>query len=121
MATEYAKTRVQFGQTIGHFQGLKHQLADMALEAEPTVGLYWYAAHCFDHDREQSSLQASLAKAHITDIYAQVSRKAVEAHGGIGYTWEYGIHVWLKRATFDRAFLGRPESHRARVADLAGW
>jgi alkylation response protein AidB-like acyl-CoA dehydrogenase len=45
----------------------------------------------------------------------------IEAHGGIGYTWEFGVHVWLKRALFDQAYLGMPRVHRARVADLVGW
>jgi alkylation response protein AidB-like acyl-CoA dehydrogenase len=45
----------------------------------------------------------------------------IEAHGGIGYTWEFGLHVWLKRALFDQAYLGMPQAHRVRIAEFAGW
>jgi alkylation response protein AidB-like acyl-CoA dehydrogenase len=118
---QYAKTREQFGVTIGHFQALKHQLADMAIEVEPSRGLYWYAAHAADHLPDERARSAALAKAHVTDLYMQVARDAVEAHGGIGFTWECDVQIWFKRAMFDRAFLGQPALHRERAARLAGW
>ena len=121
MCTEYAKTREQFGVTIGHFQALKHQLANMAVEIEPARGLYWYAAHAMDHATDESERTAAVAKAHITDRYMQIARDAVEAHGGIGFTWECDVQIWFKRAMFDRAFLGTPSAHRERAAQLAGW
>jgi alkylation response protein AidB-like acyl-CoA dehydrogenase len=121
MSVEYAKTREQFGVTIGHFQALKHQLANMAVEVEPSRGLYWYAAHAFDHIPGEAVRAAALAKAHITDRAMQVARDAVEAHGGIGFTWECDVQLWFKRAMFDRAFLGTPAVHRERAAQLAGW
>lgn len=121
MAVDYAKEREQFGRKIGSFQGLKHQLADMAITVEPAVGLYWYAAHCWDTEPEKAPLQAALAKSLICENYARATRRMIEAHGGIGYTWEYGAHVWLKRALFDQAFLGSPRALRERAADLAGW
>lgn len=121
LSVAYSKERVQFGQPIGAFQAVKHQLADMALAIEPAIGLYWYSAHLFDTDPSAVPLAAALAKAHICEIYPKVARRMIEAHGGIGYTWEFGAHVWLKRALFDQAYLGMPHVHRARVADLAGW
>ncbi len=121
MAVEYAKTREQFGVTIGHFQALKHQLANMATEIEPARGLYWYAAHAFDHLPDEAERSAALAKAHLTDRFMQIGRDTVEAHGGIGFTWESDVQIWFKRAMFDRAFLGTPALHRARAAALADW
>jgi alkylation response protein AidB-like acyl-CoA dehydrogenase len=121
MSVEYAKTREQFGVTIGHFQALKHQLANMALEVEPGRALHWYAAHAFDHAPEDASRAAALAKAHLTERFLAVARDAVEAHGGIGYTWECDVQIWFKRAIFDRTFLGAPAVHRERAAALAGW
>jgi alkylation response protein AidB-like acyl-CoA dehydrogenase len=121
MSVEYAKTRRQFGVVIGQFQALKHQLANMALDVEPSRALYWYAAHAFDHVPEDAVRVAAIAKAHITDAYMQVARDSVEAHGGIGFTWECDVQMWFKRAMFDRAFLGSPARHRSRSADLAGW
>ena len=121
MSVEHAKNREQFGVTIGHFQGLKHQLANMAVEIEPTRALYWYAAHALDHVPEESARTAAIAKSHITERFQQVARDATEAHGGIGYTWEGDTQIFFKRAMFDRVFLGTPRVHQDRAADLAGW
>jgi alkylation response protein AidB-like acyl-CoA dehydrogenase len=117
----YLQTRQQFGQPLAQFQAVKHQLANMALEVDPTRGLWWYAAHAFDHAPAEASRAAALAKAHITERAQQVARDAVEAHGGIGFTWECDVQIWMKRTLFDRAWLGIPSVHRARAADLAGW
>ena len=121
MAVAYAKERVQFGQPIGRFQALKLQLAHMALDVEPARALVWYAAYAWDAALPDAPRAAALAKAHLTDRYVTISRAAVAAHGGIGYTWEYGLNYWFRRAVFDRAWLGSPALHRARAADLAGW
>lgn len=121
MSTAYAKSREQFGGPIGRFQGLKHQLANMAVEVEPARGLYWYAAHAYDRRSPDGPRVAALAKAHLADVYMQTARAAIEAHGGIGYTWEYDAQIWFKRAMFDFAYLGAPSRHRERAAQLGGW
>jgi len=121
MSIEYSTSREQFGVTIAHFQALKHQLANMAVEIEPTRALYWYAAHALDHVPEDAARTAALAKSHICDRFSQIARDATEAHGGIGYTWEGDTQIWFKRAMFDRVFLGTPRLHKDRVAALAGW
>jgi alkylation response protein AidB-like acyl-CoA dehydrogenase len=121
MATEYAKQREQFGVKIAQFQALRHQLANMALEIEPCRGLYWFAGHAWDTNEDEGSRTASLAKSHITERSLQVARDSIEAHGGIGFTWEYDSHIWLKRAMFNWAWLGSAPTHRARAADLAAW
>jgi alkylation response protein AidB-like acyl-CoA dehydrogenase len=120
-STDYAKTREQFGQKIAEFQVVKHQLANMAVEVEPGRALLWFAAHAFDHVKDEAEHAAAMAKSHITDRYTQVSRDAVEIYGGIGLTWECEVHMWLKRALFDRAWLGLPQVHRERAAKLSGW
>ena len=121
MGVEYAKLRVQFDRLIGSFQAVKHQLADMALTVQPSQGLYWYAAHAFDTEPDAASQAAAIAKSHITELYPKVARRMIEVHGGIGYTWEFGAHVWLKRALFDQAYLGMPRQLRSRIADLCDW
>ncbi len=121
MTVEYAKTRQQFGQPIAQFQAVKHQLADMATSLEPARGLFWYAAHAQGHLPQEAPRAAAIAKHHLTDRATDVARQAVELHGGLGFTWECDVQIWLKRAMFDRAFLGTPEQHRARSADLGGW
>lgn len=121
LSVDYAKTREQFGQPIARFQALKHQLATLALEVEPARAMIWYAAYAIDAGLPDASRVAALAKAHLCDRYVSVTRAAIAAHGGIGYTWEYGLNFWFRRSVFDRAFLGSPTVHRARAADLAGW
>jgi alkylation response protein AidB-like acyl-CoA dehydrogenase len=117
----YAKERVQFGQPIGRFQALKHQLAHMALDVEPARSLVWYAAHAWDAKMPEASRIAALAKAHLCEIYTRTTRAAIAAHGGIGYTWEFGLHYWFRRAVHNRAWLGSPAQHRAYAAELGGW
>jgi alkylation response protein AidB-like acyl-CoA dehydrogenase len=121
ISVAYAKEREQFGQPIGRFQALKHQLATMAMEVEPARALLWYAAYAWDGQLPDAPRAAAMAKAHIADRFVSVARAAVAAHGGIGYTWEYGLVIWFRRSLYDRAWLGSPAVHRSRAADLATW
>ena len=121
MTARYTLTREQFGQPIGAFQAVKHQLADIVTDVEPALSLWWYAAHAWDHIPDRAERHAALAKAHLTDLFDRVTRVCTELHGGIGFTWEYDLHLWFRRAIFDRAYLGNAEYHRARAADQAGW
>ena len=57
-----------------------------------------------------------MAKSHVTAAAVDVAGKAMQLHGGIGYTWESGIHAYLKRATLNRALFGSPAEHRRRLA-----
>jgi alkylation response protein AidB-like acyl-CoA dehydrogenase len=121
LSVDYALDRKQFGQEIARFQAVKHQLARMGTEIEPTRALYWYAAHALDRGLPAASRHAAMAKAHITGKAVSIARSAVELHGGLGFTWECDVQMWFKRAMFDRSFLGTPERHRERMAALAGW
>jgi alkylation response protein AidB-like acyl-CoA dehydrogenase len=121
MAASYALTREQFGQVIGAFQAVKHQLANMAADLEPSLSLVWYAAHAYDRIVDQSTRHAALVKAHMSDLYDRVTRESTELHGGIGFTWEFDLHLWFRRSIFDRGFLGDAAYHRERAASLAGW
>lgn len=118
---DYLKEREQFGVPIASFQAVKHQLANLAVLVAPARGLYWYAAHVFDHDPQAAPLAAAMAKAHLSEIYTQVTRAMIELHGGIGYTWEFGAHVWLRRAVYDRFVSGEPKLHYRRIAEMSGW
>jgi alkylation response protein AidB-like acyl-CoA dehydrogenase len=121
MTVAHVLSREQFGQVIAAFQAVKHQVADMATEIEPSLALCWYASHALDRIRDKSERHAALAKAHLADVFDRVARDATELHGGIGFTWEFDLHLWFRRAVFDRSFLGEAIFHRARAADLAGW
>jgi acyl-CoA dehydrogenase len=121
LAVEYAKTREQFGQKIGQFQAVKHQIARLGLDIEPTRALFWYAAYAVDHLPAEGERAAALAKSHITDRALQAARAVVELHGGLGFTWECDVQLGFKRLMFDRSFLGSPEALRDRCAALADW
>jgi len=121
MTVKYVMTREQFGQPIGTFQAVKHQLADLATDLEPALSLWWYAAHAYDRIQDRAERHAAIAKAHLTDVYDRTVRMTTELHGGIGFTWEYDLHLWFRRALFDRSFLGEARYHRQRAAELAGW
>lgn len=121
MTVDYAKDREQFGQPIGRFQALKHQVADLALDVEPARALMWYAAYACDRGLPDASRTAAIAKAHIADRQEAVARGAVASHGGIGYTWEYELSIWYRRALHDHAWLGTPQVHRARAAGMTPW
>jgi acyl-CoA dehydrogenase len=121
MTTEYVKVREAFGAKLAEFQGIKHQLANLALEVEPTRGLYWFAAYTYAKEPAKVGHVASLAKAQTAEVYIETARMCTELHGGIGFTWEYDSHVWLKRAMFNVAWAGRPQRLFLRAADLAGF
>ena len=121
MAIEYGNLREAFGAKLTQFQGYKHQLANFALDVEPCRGLYWHAIYSCANLPERAPHAAALAKAHIGETFARVSRLAIELHGGIGFTWEHDAHIWMKRAMFDYAWGGGSSLHLRRAADLAGW
>jgi alkylation response protein AidB-like acyl-CoA dehydrogenase len=121
MSIEYAKMREQYGQVIAGFQGLRYQLVKMAMGTEAARGLYWFAAHAWNALPDKAAHAAAQAKAHLTDNFLQVTRDTVEAHGGIGFTWEHDTHIYMKRAMFNWAWLGSPSRHRHRAATLSGW
>ncbi|MET0362682.1 MAG: acyl-CoA dehydrogenase family protein [Sphingobium sp.] len=121
LSVDYAKERTQFGQPIGRFQALKHQLAHMALDVEPARALVWYGAYAWDAELPDAPRAAAMAKAHLCEVFTRTTRAAIAAHGGIGYTWEYGLNYWFRRSVYDRSWLGSPAVQRARAAELAGW
>lgn len=115
-AAEYAKVREQFGVTIGQFQAVKHQIAEIALHGEPNRPLCHYAAYTVDAGPPDAARIAALAKTHLCDAYLATARQTVELHGGFGYTWEADIHFYLKRALFNAAFLGNSRQLRSRLS-----
>jgi alkylation response protein AidB-like acyl-CoA dehydrogenase len=119
MAVEYSKVREQFGRVIGSFQAVKHMAAEVVSEIEPARSLVWYAAYAYDALPREASRAASMAKARLSDVYTRASNRAVQIHGGIGFTWEHDIHFWFKRAKWNELSFGDPTYHRERLAQLA--
>jgi alkylation response protein AidB-like acyl-CoA dehydrogenase len=118
MAIEYSKVREQFGRKIGSFQAMKHIAAEMLADVEPTRSLVWYAAYAYDHRPREVARAAAMAKASLGDVYSRTARRSVEMHGGIGFTWEFDLQLWFKRAHVNEVAFGDPSFHRERVAQL---
>ncbi len=117
----YALEREQFDQPIAQFQAIKHTIARLGTDVEPTRALWWYAAHALDHLPEEAPRVASVAKAHITDRAMSAARQSVELHGGYGFTWECEVQMWFKRIMLDRSSFGTPDQHRERTATVGGY
>jgi len=118
MAVEYAKDRVQFGRPIGSFQAVKHRCADMLVDVEGMRSTAYWAAWCIGAGHEEASLAASTAKVWCSDASRRVLASSLQVHGGIGFTWEHDLHLFLKRAQLDQVSFGDAAFHRQRLADL---
>ena len=112
----YAGVRKQFGRAIGSFQAVKHACADMLVQVSLGRELVRGAVDALVADDPDAWVAASMAKAHMCGAAVDIAGKAMQLHGGVGYTWESGVHVFLKRATLDRAWFGSPAEHRRRIA-----
>jgi alkylation response protein AidB-like acyl-CoA dehydrogenase len=116
MAVAYAKERVQFGRPIGSFQAIKHKCADMLLRVESARSASYFAGWAAAAGDAELPVLASLAKAYCSDAYFQCAAEALQIHGGVGFTWEYDVHLYFKRAKSSETFLGDAVYHRERVA-----
>jgi alkylation response protein AidB-like acyl-CoA dehydrogenase len=121
MALEYSQVREQFGRKIGSFQALKHIAAEMVADIEPARSLVWYAAYAYDRRPREAARAAAMAKASLSEVYSRTARRSVEMHGGIGFTWEFDLQLWFKRAHTNEVSFGDPAFHRERVATLDGY
>jgi alkylation response protein AidB-like acyl-CoA dehydrogenase len=112
----YAKVRHQFGRPIGSFQAVKHACADMQVKIAVSRQLVSTAVEAVAAERPDAAMAAAMAKSYVCSAAVDVVGKAMQLHGGIGYTWESGIHVYLKRAALNRSLFGSPAAHRKRLA-----
>jgi alkylation response protein AidB-like acyl-CoA dehydrogenase len=112
----YAKVREQFGRPIGSFQAVKHACADMLVKVRVSRQLVTAAVMALASDEDDASAAAWMAKSYACEAAVEVAGAAMQLHGGIGYTWESGVHRYLKRAALNRALFGSPAAHRARLA-----
>jgi len=117
-ALQYAGAREQFGQPIGSFQGLQWQLVDAASGLERAAAAVGYAAMCADAVDADAQRAAHIAKLEAGAAARHCARVSLQVHGGIGYTWEHGLHYWLRRAYAGDAFLGNTDFHARRLGEL---
>ena len=116
----YAKQREQFGAPIGSFQAIKHKFADMLVALERTRATSYFAALTIAEDDDRRALATSTAKAAAGDCAALLAKEGIQIHGGIGYTWEHDMHLYVRRVKSSSLLFGNAAQHRARVADLIG-
>jgi hypothetical protein len=118
MTLAYAKERNQFDRPIGSFQAIQHKLADMSLALERATSAVQYGAMTSEADAPESTLACHAAKAAAGEAARRILKDGAQIHGGIGYTWEHDLHLYLRRATADEYLLGTTSWHLDRIADL---
>jgi alkylation response protein AidB-like acyl-CoA dehydrogenase len=118
MTVEYVKDRKQFGVPVGAYQAVSHRCAQMLLDTEKARASAAFAAWTADADPEQLSEAAAMAKASASQAGREVTASAIQAHGGIGFTWEADVHWLYKRAQIDASMLGGAKRHRAQIASI---
>ena len=118
MAVEYAKERVQFGRPIGSFQAIKHRCADMLVDVEGMRSAVYHAAWALGAGDPDRSVAASTAKTWCSDASRRVMASGLQVHGGIGFTWEHDLHLFVKRAQLDGVSFGDATWHRDRLGRL---
>jgi alkylation response protein AidB-like acyl-CoA dehydrogenase len=137
LSVAHAKSRIQFGRPIGSFQAIQHACADMLLRVEAARSAAYYAA-CVAAEEpahpaasaaagrtptrpaSELPLAAALAKATCSEAFFHCAAQAIQIHGGVGFTWEYDVQLYFKRAQATESFLGSPAFHRERVAQAIG-
>ncbi|HJP66863.1 MAG TPA: acyl-CoA dehydrogenase family protein [Actinomycetota bacterium] len=116
MAVEHVKERHQFGRPIGSFQAVSHQLADSFVELETARSLAYWAGWAVSEGAPEAPTAAAAAKSRAAEAATAACERAIQVHGGIGFTWEHPLHRWYKRALGIGAYLGWAPEHRARIA-----
>ena len=119
MTLEYVKDRKQFGVPVGSFQAVSHRCAQMLLHTESVRSAVYFAAWAADADPDRLPEGAAMAAAAAAEGGREVTASAIQAHGGIGFTWEADVHWLYKRAQMDAALLGGTRRHRAALARIA--
>ncbi len=117
MTAAYAATRIQFGRPVGGFQAVKHPLVNVLIGVEHGRSLVYAAAAALDAGAADAELLARMAKAHLSDLYSFAASRAVQFHGGFGFTIDCDVHFYCKRAQASRPAFGDATHHRRWIAD----
>src|SRR5207302_9696534 len=116
LSVEHAKTREQFGKPIGIYQAISHKLADAYANTELARSLAYWAAWCVAEQDDEAPVAAASAKSFAGEVAVTVCEHAIQAHGGIGFTWEHPLHRYYKRAQWIQSYGGFPSAQRAEIA-----
>jgi alkylation response protein AidB-like acyl-CoA dehydrogenase len=118
MARRYALDRIAFGRPIGSFQAVKHQLADMSLSLEAGKAVSVAATRAAQDGQVDAMEIAHMAKAWVGDTGIDIAQGCFQVFGGIGYTWEHDLHLFLRRITMNNLLYGQPDWHREQICTL---
>jgi alkylation response protein AidB-like acyl-CoA dehydrogenase len=118
MTVGYVKVREQFGRPLGSFQAVKHKVAGMLMTLKGARAATYYAAMAMDAGVSGATAAASVAKAFTAEGVAALAGEALQAHGGIGFTWEHDLHLYLRRAKVNEMLYGAPAEHYERLVAL---
>ena len=119
MAVDYAKNRVQFGRPIGSFQAIKHKCSDMIIDVDGSRFITYRAAWCLAKGLDAAK-EIAMAKAWTSDACRRVCAQAHQIHGGIGFTKEYDLQLYFRRAKQGEVLYGDADVHREVVAQEIG-
>jgi acyl-CoA dehydrogenase len=117
MGIAYTKERYAFGRAIASFQAIKHKFADMFVAIELARANAYYGAWALSCDAPDLPLAAATARVSATDAYYQVSRENIQAHGGMGFTWEFDCHLYYRRAQLLSGVIGTQPQWKEAVAN----
>lgn len=120
MTVDYVSSRVQFGRPVGSFQAVKHKCANMRIWVQATTAATYYAAMAMDAATADYARAVSVAKAYASDAINRVAGEALQLHGGIGFTWEHDLHLYLRRARANSLLYGDSTHHRERLFKYLG-
>ena len=118
MVVDYVSQRHQFGVPVGSFQAVKHKAVDMHLAIERARALAYFAALTIAEDDDRRPLAAAMAKAAAGEAQRLVFQDCIQLFGGIGFTWENDIHLYVRRAKALELIFGGAADHRAVVGGL---
>ena len=117
MTVTFALQRHQFGRAIGSFQAIKHRIADMRIRVQAGRAAVRYAAWAVAAHRPDATRAVHVAKQWIGESTSWVAGEALQVHGGIGFTWEHDLHLYLRRLKANELTLGTPDWHSQRLGD----
>ncbi len=120
LTVEYVKSRKQFGRPVGSFQAVQHRAADMLIDIEKGRTAACYAAAVADEQPERLGEAAAIAKATANSVLVRCAEAAIQLHGGLGFTWEQDLHLFLKRAKASEFTYGDTRWHLDRIAHCLG-
>ncbi|MDG1387053.1 MAG: acyl-CoA/acyl-ACP dehydrogenase [Halioglobus sp.] len=115
---DYVNARQQFDKPLGFFQAVKHPLVDVMVMIDQAKSLVYNAACAVDCEPEMARQYAHMAQASASDMADYSGSRAVQCHGGIGFTWECYVHLFFKRQRHSQMLWGDGPWHRARLAEI---